>query len=307
MAMLAVPQVERRMRGDVEEKGEFLFSFHPRVSPSERRFEVVSDMLVELLVLLFGDLRLGPCPQRRGLVNLLVFVLEGLFAFVRVPFLFLHQDRDGDVIGVLAQDGAQPESREQFVFAVAQMQSDVSAAAFSGHRFQDVVALPVAFPANAVLHTHPGAPRDEDDLIRHDERRIETDAELTDEMRVFGLVTGQALEELPCTGLGDGADVADHFVPRHPHAVIGHAQRTAGLVIAHPDLEVRIRLPQACVGEPLEAQLVAGVRRVGNELTKEDLLVAVERVHHQVQQLFDLGLETEGFPSAHFAHVLTFW
>src|SRR5207249_8827925 len=67
-----------------------------------------------------------------------------------------------------------------------------------------------------------------------------TDAELTDEMRVFGLVTGQALEELPCTGLGDGADVADHFVPRHPYAVIGHAQRTAGLVIAQDRKSTRL-------------------------------------------------------------------
>ena len=54
-------------------------------------------------------------------------------------------------------------------------------------------------------------------------------------------------------------------------------------------------LEQRGVGERLEAQLVAGVRGVGDQLAQEDLLVAVQRVDHQVEELLDLGLEAEGF------------
>ena len=57
-----------------------------------------------------------------------------------------------------------------------------------------------------------------------------------------------------------------------------------------------VGLPQGLVGQRLEAQLVAGVGGVGDQLAQEDLLVAVQGVHHQVQELFDLGLEAERFP-----------
>src|SRR5262249_14537543 len=52
-------------------------------------------------------------------------------------------------------------------------------------------------------------------------------------------------------------------------------------------------LPQSWLGERLEAQPVDGVGGVGDQLAQEDLLVAVQRVDHQVQDLNDLGLEAE--------------
>ena len=67
----------------------------------------------------------------------------------------------------------------------------------------------------------------------------------------------------------------------------------------HPHFEVGRILVQRRVVERLEAQLVAGVRRVGDQLAQEDLLVGVQRVGHQVQDLLDLGLEGMGL----FAHV----
>ena len=53
-------------------------------------------------------------------------------------------------------------------------------------------------------------------------------------------------------------------------------------------------LVQRRLVERLEAQLVAGVRRVRDQLAQEDLLVGVQRVGDQVQQLLDLGLEGKG-------------
>ena len=49
------------------------------------------------------------------------------------------------------------------------------------------------------------------------------------------------------------------------------------------------------VAHRLEPQLVGGVRSVRRELAQEDLLVAVERMDHQVEELLDLRLEPECF------------
>ena len=49
------------------------------------------------------------------------------------------------------------------------------------------------------------------------------------------------------------------------------------------------------LGERLEAQPVVGVGGVRDQLTQEDLPVAVQGMDHELQQLTDFGLETEGF------------
>ena len=59
------------------------------------------------------------------------------------------------------------------------------------------------------------------------------------------------------------------------------------------DREVGVALVELGMRERLEAQLVGGVRGVGDELAQEDLRVAVQRVDHEVQQLLHLGLESE--------------
>ena len=41
----------------------------------------------------------------------------------------------------------------------------------------------------------------------------------------------------------------------------------------------------------LVAELVAGIGGVGDQLAQEDLAVGVDRVHHQVEEARDLGLE----------------
>ena len=62
--------------------------------------------------------------------------------------------------------------------------------------------------------------------------------------------------------------------------------------------EVRRVFVQAGVVQGLEAQLVAGVRGVGDQLAQEDFLVGVQRMGDEVQQLGDFGLEGKGL----FAH-----
>ena len=60
---------------------------------------------------------------------------------------------------------------------------------------------------------------------------------------------------------------------------------------------------QGRIRQRQEAQLVVGVRGVGNQLPKEDLPVAVQGMDHQMQQFADFGLEAQGFALAR--HVIT--
>src|SRR6185312_2408840 len=105
-------------------------------------------------------------------------------------------------------------------------------AARTVHHFEAVLALTVAFPAHAVLGSHAGAAREQRHFVRNDEARVEADAKLPDQVGVLGLVTGQALEELTRTRLGDRPDVADHLVAGHADAVIGYRDRAGCTVVA---------------------------------------------------------------------------
>ena len=62
----------------------------------------------------------------------------------------------------------------------------------------------------------------------------------------------------------------------------------------HVDVQVRVLALQRGIGQGLEAQLVAGVGGVGDQLAQEDLLVRVQRVRDQVKHLGDFGFELAG-------------
>src|SRR5690606_32199470 len=66
--------------------------------------------------------------------------------------------------------------------------------------------------------------------------------------------------------------------------------------------KLRLLREELRLRERLEAQLVGGVRRVGDQLAQEDLLVAVQRMDHEVQELPHLGLESQGLSFFDFAH-----
>jgi hypothetical protein len=104
VAMLAIPQIELRMRRDEQQVRVLLPTLDLGMAPGNRRLEIVRDVLVELLVLLFGDLRSRPRPQGGRLVDLLFLVADHVLGLLLVPFLLAHQDRQRDVVGVLAQD-----------------------------------------------------------------------------------------------------------------------------------------------------------------------------------------------------------
>ena len=68
------------------------------------------------------------------------------------------------------------------------------------------------------------------------------------------------------------------------------------LILVRDDLDAEIlpTIELRGIGQGLVPDLVQGVRRVGDQLTKEDLLVRVERVDDEGHELGDLRLEGEG-------------
>ena len=138
------------------------------------------------------------------------------------------------------------------------------------------------------------------DLVGHHEGGVEADAELTDQflghVGVFRVL--QLLAQFGGTRLGERADQVDHLGAGHADAVVADGQG-AGVGV-HVDLDVQIRREgvvgvQVFVLERLDAQLVQRVRRVGDQLPQERVLVRVDRVDHQVQELTRLGLELQLF------------
>ena len=95
-------------------------------------------------------------------------------------------------------------------------------------------------------------------------------------------------------GLGDGAEIVDEFVPAHADAIVAIGEGLGGLVGGEVDLEVGIVAQECRIGDRFVAQLVAGIRGVRNELAQEHIAVRIDRMHHELQELGDFGLELVG-------------
>ena len=90
-------------------------------------------------------------------------------------------------------------------------------------------------------------------------------------------------------------EIVDQFLPVHPDAAVDHGQRIGLLVGRDPDIGRRAVGDQVGIGDRLIAQLVAGVRPVRNQFAQENVGFRINRMHHQVQEFGDLGLERLGF------------
>ena len=288
------PQVEGGAGRDEQQQRVLVGPLDLAVHPGQRVGEVTGHVPVEVLVVLLGELALGPRPQRGGLVD------RGFFAgLTRGIFLRRHHDGQADVVGVLLDDAAQPVVAEQVVFALAQVQHDRGAPVRLLDRLQRVRAPAVRGPADALRGGQAGPPGGQRDPVGHDERGVEADPELPDERRVLALVAGQGGQELPGPRLGDGPDVVDDLLAAHADPVVGHGDRPGVFVVADPDLQRALGLGELGVREQLEPEPVDGVGGVRDQLAEEDLLVAVQRMHHQVQDLDHFGLEAEALLRVH--------
>ncbi len=266
MTGVAVPQIEGRVLRDVEQVGVFVPALDTRVGPRQRVLEVVRDVLVKTLVLVLADVVLGARPQGIGLVDRLILVGHHLGLLVLVPFLLLHHDRLHDVVGVLAHQALQLPRRQQVFLSFAQVQGDLGAAARLFNLFHGVgaglIARHRALPLHALARGQPRTAGQHGDAIGDQEGGIKAHPELTDEVGVLLLVTGELTEEFPGARLGDRTQMGNGLVAAHADAVVGDGDGLRLGVEADADFQLGVVLIQAARIQRLETQLVAGVGRV---------------------------------------------
>ncbi len=299
----ALVQVERCTGRDVQQRVVFELAFDLVVAPSQRVFEVMADVLVELLVFLVLDLGTRTGPQGAGTVD--GFPLFGWLLFAFGGSLLLRQlNRQGDVVGVLLDHIAQaPAIGELFLFLL-QVQDDAGTALWLVDGGDFKFALAFRRPVHAFGSRLTGATAVHIDLVGHDERGVEAHTELTDQMRVLLLVTGEVLHEVGGAGLGDSAKVSDDIFAAHADAVVLKGNGTGILVEAQANFQLIATFKQLWLGQGFETQFVHGVGGVGNQFPQEDFLVRVQRMNHEVQQLLHLGLEAQRFLLCFHSHGL---
>lgn len=159
---------------------------------------------------------------------------------------------------------------------------------------------------------------DDFDLVSNKVGRVETDTELTDHGDISA--RGESFHESLGTGFGDGTKVVDEIGLGHTNTAIADRQDVVFLVGDDANVEILLGFENGRVGQGLVANLVQGIRGVGDQLTQEDFLesqtiscqkrrstkqnsvqfflrylVGVEGVDDQAHQLRDLSLEGEGF------------
>ena len=83
--------------------------------------------------------------------------------------------------------------------------------------------------------------------------------------------------------MGDGTEVVDEVGLGHTDTGIADGEGLVGLIGDDLDVEVLAGVELGGVGEGLVTDLVEGIGGVGNQLTKEDLLVLVEGVNDEGQ------------------------
>jgi hypothetical protein len=267
-----------------------------------------STLLVERPVVLVPDIALGSGPERGGAVDPLVHRLR--FATGVLPGLAIllgrrrrtHLHRDGNVVGILLHQRAQPPVILVIAGILLEMQDHAGPARSAHDGLDGELRLTIAAPAHPLLGRQIGATALHQDAVGDQETGVETDPELADELGVLLAVAAQATQEFRGSGARDGAQVGDRLLPRHADAVVGDGD-DMGLGIdldAHPQLGVIGE--QGAVLQRRKAQPVGGIRGVGDELAQEDIAVAVHRVDHQMQQALGFGLKPQGLGLGGLGH-----
>jgi len=72
------------------------------------------------------------------------------------------------------------------------------------------------------------------------------------------------------------------LVTGHADTVVRDANGTGLLVEAHMDVQLAVTFIQVVFAEGFEAQLVAGIGGIGDKFAKEDFLVGIQGMDHQL-------------------------
>ena len=212
-----------------------------------------------------------------GLLFLIVLVLSVFgFGFGFAPFgLHTAADRHGQETAVFV------EQFHQFVLVdellevvILHMQDDFGAAVSLVDLFEGEVGRTVAAPLNRLCVFLIRFGEDIHAVGNH-EGGVESESEVADDISgVVALVLG---EEVLRTGEGDLVDVAIDLLGGHADATVDDMDGLVVLVDFHVNGEVaQFAVGIARTNERLE--LLGGVHRVGNQFSKENLVIGVQEL-----------------------------
>ena len=139
------------------------------------------------------------------------------------------------------------------------------------------------------------APGDDLDPFCHHKGRIEPDAELADQLvgkllPLFRLA--KRLDKGLRSGTRDRAKRLPHLIGRKTYAIVRDGQGLRLLVGGDGDLAIE-GLAGIAGTEDGKLAFVDRVRCVGNQFTKEDLLLRIKRVDDDIQDLAGISLKSE--------------
>ena len=166
------------------------------------------------------------------------------------------------MIGVAAYQRTQPPAVGELFRVFLQVQHDGGASLRPLDRLDRELAVSLRLPAHTGGRGLAGLARQHLDFLGDDERRIEADAELTDQLRILLLVAGELAEEVRGAGFRDRPEMGDGLLPVHANAVVPDRDGARFGVVLDPDTEFGVPGQQFGVAERQEAELVVRVRGV---------------------------------------------
>ena len=211
-----------------------------QVNPEQRIVVIVEYIMIELLVFLVGALAGLLHPQRMHVVHqnrrdvlglLLLFAFLALLGLLGLHDL-AHIDFNRHERAVLFQHRAHRPHAREFLVLVVQIQDDARALLGAAAVLDLVGHAVLARPAHS-LRAVLAALRVNDDLLRHHERAVEAQTEMTDDAALVALLRLVLLQKFLRAGKRDLTDILLDFVRRHADAVVRHGQRARVLVAYH--------------------------------------------------------------------------
>eukprot|EP01137_Pigoraptor_chileana_P011499 Opistho-2@62467 len=322
--LLLLKEVEGGALWDKEQRLELELTLDRKVLHGEMVLPVVRERLVERRILLRRNLIRVACPDGLRLVELLklgrllldllrllVLALLVVLNLLNLALLLLlilvlllvadvllrllddlkldrvanelrvlfHDLLDLLLLGVLELVLLHLKDEHRAAAETGSLGVDLDGEAATGRRLPDILLVVIVL-------------RDDLDAVRNEVGRVETDTKLTNHRNVCAGL--ECLHKRLGARLSDRSEVVDEVSLGHTDASVADDETLVLLVGDDRDLKVLARVKLRGVREALIADLVEGVRCVRDELTKENLLVAVERVDDEAHKLSNLGLEGEG-------------
>ena len=257
---------------EVEDSGEVERVVHVQMDPEQRFVELhgVERAVEALVVFVFqraGSLR----PERFHIIYNIVF--RGVYLLTVLPFGLLSEGYGhGEELAVFLQQLFYLRLLEVFLAVVVDVEDDIRAAVVALGIFDGELRASVAAPLHG-LGAFLVAACDDFDLLRHHERRVEAQSEVSDDLVgvVFVLV-----EEVGDARKGYLVDVLVDFFLGHSDASVADGERALVFVEADVDGQVaQLSLEVALVGECL--QLLRGVDGIADHLAQEYFMITVEK------------------------------